>query len=53
MSAHELDKETYRSIIETYFRSFGTRDFSQVQFSSQVQFLSPTQRHSPERTGGD
>ena len=41
MSAHELDKETYRSIIETYFRSFGTRDFSQVQFSSQVQFLSP------------
>jgi sugar lactone lactonase YvrE len=41
MSTQELDKETYRSIIETYFRSFGTRDFSQVQFSSQIEFLSP------------
>ena len=41
MSTQELNKETYRSIIETYFRSFGTRDFSQVQFSSQIQFLSP------------
>ena len=41
MSAQELDKETYRSIIETYFRAFGTGDFSRVQFSSQIQFLSP------------
>jgi hypothetical protein len=41
MSAQELDKETYRSIIETYFHAFGTGDFSQVQFSSQIQFLSP------------
>jgi hypothetical protein len=41
MSTQELDKETYRHIIETYFRAFGTGDFSQVQFSSQIQFLSP------------
>lgn len=41
MSTQELDKETYRGIIETYFRSFETRDFSQVRFSSQIQFLSP------------
>jgi sugar lactone lactonase YvrE len=41
MSPQELDKETYRNIIETYFRSFGTGDFSQVRFSSHVQFLSP------------
>ncbi|HXD30908.1 MAG TPA: L-dopachrome tautomerase-related protein [Pyrinomonadaceae bacterium] len=41
MTTQELDKETYRSIIDTYFRSFGTGDFSQVQFSSQIQFLSP------------
>jgi sugar lactone lactonase YvrE len=41
MTTQELDKETYRSIIETYFRSFGTGDFSQVQFSSEIQFLSP------------
>ncbi len=41
MSTHELDKETYRSIIDTYFRTFGTGEFSQVQFSSQIQFLSP------------
>jgi hypothetical protein len=41
MSTQELDKETYRSIIETYFRAFGTGEFSEVQFSSQIQFLSP------------
>jgi sugar lactone lactonase YvrE len=41
MTTQELDKETYRSIIETYFRSFRTGDFSQVQFSSQIKFLSP------------
>ncbi len=41
MSAQELDKETYRSIIEAYFRAFETHDFSNVQFSTQVQFLSP------------
>jgi sugar lactone lactonase YvrE len=41
MSTQELAKETYRSIIDTYFRSFGTGDFSEVQFSSQIQFLSP------------
>ncbi len=41
MSVQELDKEKYRSIIETYFRSFRTGDFSKVQFSSQIQFLSP------------
>ena len=41
MSTQQLDKETYRSIIEAYFTAFGTGDFSQVQFSSQIQFLSP------------
>jgi sugar lactone lactonase YvrE len=41
MGTQQLDKETYRSIIENYFRAFGTGDFSQVQFSSQIQFLSP------------
>ena len=41
MSTRELGRETYRRIIETYFRAFGTGDFSHVQFSSQVQFLSP------------
>ncbi len=41
MSTRELDRETYRRIIESYFRAFGTGDFSHVQFSSQVQFLSP------------
>lgn len=41
MSTQELDKEQYRSIIETYFRAFGNGDFSRVQFSSQIQFLSP------------
>lgn len=41
MSSGELDKETYRQIIEDYFRAFGTGDFSRVQFSSQVEFLSP------------
>lgn len=41
MSTQELEKETYRSIIETYFRSFESGDFSTVQFSSAIQFLSP------------
>lgn len=41
MAAQELDKETYRSIIETYFLAFGTGDFSQVGFSSKIEFLSP------------
>src|SRR5262245_5883807 len=40
-SIRELDKETYRKIIEDYFRAFGTGDFSNVKFSSQIQFLSP------------
>jgi hypothetical protein len=41
VGTQDLDKETYRSIIEIYFRSFGTGDFSRVQFSSKIQFLSP------------
>lgn len=41
MCTRELDKETYRKIIEDYFRAFGTGDFSSVQFSSEIQFLSP------------
>ena len=41
MSTGELDKETYRHIIEDYFRAFGTGDFSNVKFSTDIQFLSP------------
>lgn len=41
MAAAELDKEVYRDIIRKYFEAFGTRDFSRVQFSSQIKFLSP------------
>jgi hypothetical protein len=41
MSTEELGKEEYRSIIKTYFLAFGTRDFSPVKFSSNIQFLSP------------
>jgi hypothetical protein len=41
MSDRELDKETYRSIIETYFRAFETHDFPNVHFSSKIEFLSP------------
>jgi len=37
----QLDKETYRTIIEGYFRAFETKDFSNVAFSSNIQFLSP------------
>ena len=36
-----MDKEQYRNIIETYFKAFGTGDFSQVKFSSEIEFLSP------------
>jgi hypothetical protein len=41
MATGELGKEQYREIISTYFEAFGTRDFSPVQFSSEIQFLSP------------
>jgi Major royal jelly protein len=41
MSNGELDKGTYRHIIEGYFQAFGTGDFSQVRFSTGIQFLSP------------
>ncbi len=41
MNTNHIDKEIYRTIIENYFRAFATGDFSQVQFSSGVQFLSP------------
>jgi sugar lactone lactonase YvrE len=41
MSTGELGKEQYRSIISAYFLSFGTHDFSAVQFSSNIEFLSP------------
>ncbi|MFD9701392.1 DUF4904 domain-containing protein [Lentzea sp. NPDC059081] len=40
----QLDKETYRKIIESYFRAFETHDFSKVQFSSEVEFLAPINR---------
>ncbi len=41
MSSGQLDKEAYRQIIEDYFRAFGTGDFSDVRFSSGIEFLSP------------
>jgi hypothetical protein len=40
----ELDKETYRTIIESYFKAFETHDFSKVRFSAQVEFLAPINR---------
>ncbi len=36
-----MDKEQYRVILEDYFKAFKTGDFSQVKFSSEIQFLSP------------
>ena len=41
MASQEIGKEQYRNIIEAYFRAFGTGEFSKVQFSSEIQFLSP------------
>jgi sugar lactone lactonase YvrE len=41
MSDQQLPKETYRSIVESYFRAFEYGDFSDVQFSTNIQFLSP------------
>ncbi|MBY5340431.1 DUF4904 domain-containing protein [Rhizobium leguminosarum bv. viciae] len=41
MVAQQLEKEQYRAIIEAYFCSFQSKDFTKVQFSSQIQFLSP------------
>jgi len=37
----QIDKEAYRKIIEDYFHAFATGDFSNVQFSTGIQFLSP------------
>ncbi|BBD69034.1 hypothetical protein NIES4072_36340 [Nostoc commune NIES-4072] len=41
MNKCKKGKEEYREIIDYYFRSFGTGDFLKVQFSSEIQFLSP------------
>lgn len=41
MSTTSFDKEAYRGMLEDYFRAFGTGDFSHVQFSSGIEFLSP------------
>ncbi|MBW4638262.1 MAG: DUF4904 domain-containing protein [Gloeocapsa sp. UFS-A4-WI-NPMV-4B04] len=35
------EQEEYRDIINHYFRAFATADFSRVEFSSDIQFLSP------------
>jgi sugar lactone lactonase YvrE len=54
MMTPELDKETYRSIIDDYFRAFGTGDFANVKFSSKVEFLSPISgitMNGPEEVG--
>ena len=52
MSSVELDKEQYREIISTYFGAFGTKDFSIVQFSAEIQFLSPIKRQYDEGPSG-
>jgi hypothetical protein len=39
--AGQLDKEAYRTIIRTYFKSFQDSDFSDVRFSPSIEFLSP------------
>lgn len=41
LATQTLDKEQYRQILETYFEAFSTGDFSDVKFSSKIQFLSP------------
>lgn len=41
LATHVMDKEQYREILETYFQAFKTGDFSQVKFSTNIQFLSP------------
>jgi hypothetical protein len=41
MNTPIISKEEYREIIESYFRAFGTQDFTEVKFSSNIQFLSP------------
>ena len=41
MGSDQLDKESYRRIVEDYFRAFGTGDFSNVRFSPGIEFLSP------------
>jgi hypothetical protein len=43
-NGRQLDKEAYRTIIESYFRAFETHDFSQVRFSAQAEFLAPINR---------
>jgi len=37
----ELGREEYHQIIKTYFTAFGTKDFTPVKFSPNIQFLSP------------
>jgi len=43
MTTGELDKETYRRIIQDYFRTFGTGDFSNVKFSFRHRVSQPIQ----------
>lgn len=43
-NGRQLDKETYRTIIESYFRAFETHDFSEVRFSANAEFLPPISR---------
>ena len=37
----DKEKEKYRQILETYFNAFRTGDYSPVQFSSKIEFLTP------------
>lgn len=41
MQTTNVDKKIYRRLIEDYFRAFETGDFSRVQFSPTIEFLSP------------
>lgn len=36
-----MDRETYRTIINDYFKAFRNGDFTNVRFSSKIEFLSP------------
>ncbi len=36
-----MDKEKYRKMLDAYFHAFETGDYSVVQFSSKIEFLTP------------
>ena len=46
LARQTLDKEQYRAIITTYFEAFDTGDYSPVQFSPKIKFLSPLSQNT-------